>query len=465
MMLVITQRAARGVATAVSGSGSRVLPCSALGCCTLPWRLGFDADRRTFASSASPLSSASPVGAVVPLPSPCPPASAAYSAGADAVSGACGGSAGLPTLSPVASDSVSWAASMPSPVGGLTHDGPVFNPDAPYPIWFFDPEGPSYAFIFSVAKSFAGMLEHLQAFTGMPWWGTVVASSLLVRVVYFPVNCYSLRNASRFFDAKSDIQALQRSHRAALMSLGQAATSVEKFRLMRIYVGGAHAAMKKHKCYPWRTFATPFMMTPLFFASVLGARHLVMLGDESFETGGALWFTDLTVADPLFVLPALAATLSYAVLEVGFGASQTVRDSRGGTVSGAASLLQGGIVDKIKSGLQMFTIAGLPFVVELPAGILVGWIASSIWSILYIKAIRTPEAYRLITGREIPRRDDDGDGVFNIKITAPSAATPEGAEVSSLSSSDPSSLPSSDAGGSPDVGATAIGHAGQKASA
>jgi hypothetical protein len=43
--------------------------------------------------------------------------------------------------------------------------------------------------------------------------------------------------------------------------------------------------MKKHKCYPWRTFATPFMMTPLFFASVLGARHLVMLGDESFETG------------------------------------------------------------------------------------------------------------------------------------------------------------------------------------
>ena len=53
--------------------------------------------------------------------------------------------------------------------------------------------------------------------------------------------------------------------------------------------------------------------------------------------------------------------------QVGFGASQTVRDSRGGTVSGAASLLQGGIVDKIKSGLQMFTIAGLPFVVELPA--------------------------------------------------------------------------------------------------
>ncbi len=114
-------------------------------------------------------------------------------------------------------------------------------------------------------------------------------------------------------------------------------------------------------------------------------------------------------------------------------------------------------------------------------GILVGWIASSVWSILYIKGIRTKEAYRFITGRDMwvaatggrhtcaparmqqytrrgggggvrvagcalrvdgvrrvspcecgvgapsptracsPRRDDDGQGVFNIRIVAPRA--------------------------------------------
>ena len=76
-----------------------------------------------------------------------------------------------------------------------------------------------------------------------------------------------------------------------MISQGAAATSYEKFHVMRVYMKGAHAALRKHNCYPWRTFATPLMMTPLFFASVLGARHLVMMGDESFETGASSGYT------------------------------------------------------------------------------------------------------------------------------------------------------------------------------
>ena len=55
------------------------------------------------------------------------------------------------------------------------------------------------------------------------------------------------------------------------------------------------------------------------------------------------------------------------VCQVGFGASPTYRDPSVKTVSGAASLLQGGIVDRIKSGLQMVMIGSLPMVVDLPA--------------------------------------------------------------------------------------------------
>jgi hypothetical protein len=262
----------------------------------------------------------------------------------------------LPPVVPAGTSSAASALPTPAPAGaapGLggwspSPDGIAsLNPDQPYPIWFFDPEGPWYAGALSVARVFAGMLEDLHTVTGMPWWATVVASSLLVRVVYFPVNCYSLRNSARFFDAKDDIQALQQSHRAAVTALvgacprcppswrcsgsmlpccsvllppppppaslllccctflacphrlkclrllalqGPAATTFEKFSLMRVYMGGAHAALRKHNCYPWRTFATPLMMMPLFFASVSGARHLVMMGDESFESGSwPLW--------------------------------------------------------------------------------------------------------------------------------------------------------------------------------
>ena len=56
-------------------------------------------------------------------------------------------------------------------------------------------------------------------------------------------------------------------------------------------------------------------------------------------------------------------------------------------------------------------------------GILVGWISSSVWSIMYIKAIRSPAAYLAITGRPIPRREDDPDAIFNFTSTIQSHAS------------------------------------------
>jgi hypothetical protein len=96
---------------------------------------------------------------------------------------------------------------------------PTLDVDKPYPIWFLDQDGGSYKFLLSVARTFSGILESIHDVTGLPWWGTIVLGSLLVRVVFFPVNCYALRNASRFFDARGDLQALQRSHRTAVVTL------------------------------------------------------------------------------------------------------------------------------------------------------------------------------------------------------------------------------------------------------
>ncbi len=50
-----------------------------------------------------------------------------------------------------------------------------------------------------------------------------------------------------------------------------------------------------------------------------------------------------------------------------------------------------------------------------------GWISSSLWSIVYIKAIRSPEAYRAITGRDIPKREEDPEALFNFKIVVPAS--------------------------------------------
>ncbi len=74
----------------------------------------------------------------------------------------------------------------------------------------------------------------------------------------------------------------------------------------------------------------------------------------------------------------------------------------------------------------MLARAAARWLLLLLQGIFVGWISSSIWSIAYIKAIRTPFAYKLITGRDIPKREPDNlDDVFTIKTDASSAAPAE----------------------------------------
>lgn len=37
---------------------------------------------------------------------------------------------------------------------------------------------------------------------------------------------------------------------------------------------------------------------------------------ESMKTGGTLWFTDLTVADPYYALPVITVAMLYATIEV-----------------------------------------------------------------------------------------------------------------------------------------------------
>ena len=206
------------------------------------------------------------------------------------------------------------------------------------------------------------------------------------RLAVLPFSFYSLRNASRSADAQPDIRALLIGFRAAITEPGMAAP--EKLRLALVLARGLSAAFEKARCYPWRTFAIPFMQVPVVMAGVLGARHAVLLGDDSFEREGLLWFTDLTVPDATFGLPVLSVGLAYASLEVIFGPGGRASSSGSGSnapTTGATLLGSFGAV--VKSGGQMLLLATAPFVVALPAGLYVLMIANSAWTIAQVRGV------------------------------------------------------------------------------
>lgn len=270
--------------------------------------------------------------------------------------------------------------------------------DAPYPIFWLDPEGPWYPAVLKVAQAGASVLEHMHDFTGLPWWATVVGGTFMLRMAVIPISLFALRNASKAFDAQGDIKALMRSYQTAMANLGPTPPPLKRLALTRTLMKGIRAALHKANCFPWRTFATPLVHWPLLTTGALGARHLVLMGDESFETGGMLWFQDLTLADPTYILPALSILSSYAFMEYAY---QT--PVAGQKTAGAPAVLGARIVTNVRNFFQLWVMAMAPFTFELPAGLYMAWIAGTTWATLWVAFIRTDAAHRLVTGRPTPR--------------------------------------------------------------
>jgi YidC/Oxa1 family membrane protein insertase len=73
------------------------------------------------------------------------------------------------------------------------------------------------------------------------------------------------------------------------------------------------ALSRRHDCNPFKSFLPLLAQGPLFVCFFLAIKRMSEL--PSFEHGGAAWFTNLSVADPLFIMPLLSGATFLATVE------------------------------------------------------------------------------------------------------------------------------------------------------
>jgi YidC/Oxa1 family membrane protein insertase len=59
-----------------------------------------------------------------------------------------------------------------------------------------------------------------------------------------------------------------------------------------------------------------FFQMPIFISFFVGLRRMANAPVDSFHTGGMMWFTDLTVCDPYYILPVITSVTLWATVEV-----------------------------------------------------------------------------------------------------------------------------------------------------
>jgi len=152
-------------------------------------------------------------------------------------------------------------------------------------------------------------VEHVHIYSGLPWWGSIVTSAILLRLMLFPL---FLRSS----DVQAKMQALKPVTQPAAERMKTASQSGDQMAMQK-------ASEELKAIYRRAEISIPAMFVPIVIQGSLAycalklMRAMANLPVPGFQDGGILWFTDLTFTDPYLILPALMGTSMH--LSIRFG--------------------------------------------------------------------------------------------------------------------------------------------------
>ncbi|KAF9874947.1 hypothetical protein CkaCkLH20_07641 [Colletotrichum karsti] len=158
-------------------------------------------------------------------------------------------------------------------------------------------------------------LEHVHVYSGLPWWGSIAATAVLLRLIL-------LKPILKSQETSTKLQALQADPKyEEIKRASLEATSAGDTQAMMEHRRDLATLNKAAGVNPanalWGFIQIPFGYG--MFRVLNGAASIPVPG---METGGFLWVTDLTVPDPLYILPIIGPITMFAMMRTA-GANAT----------------------------------------------------------------------------------------------------------------------------------------------
>lgn len=177
--------------------------------------------------------------------------------------------------------------------------------------WFLDqaaavePWDPKW---WNLADQAINAVKLLHDTTGIEYAGCIVAATCILRLCIFPLAVSGQRNASRMAHVQPELEQMKKRYEA----IGTPT------RAEQVAFGEqVQALFKRFEVNPWASMAAPLVQAPAFIGMFFGMKKMPELFPQELSTGGILWFTDLTAADPLYVMPVVCGLTFIATVELG----------------------------------------------------------------------------------------------------------------------------------------------------
>ncbi|KAF6724484.1 Mitochondrial inner membrane protein OXA1L [Oryzias melastigma] len=213
------------------------------------------------------------------------------------------------------------------------------------------------------------LLEFFHMDLGLPWWGAIVVGTVLARLAVFPVIVKGQREAAKLNNVLPDITKLT-------TKMNEAKQSGNKFEFAKAY-SELNMFQKKHDVNPLRGFLVPLVQAPVFISFFIALRKMAYLPVPSLQTGGMLWFTDLTAADPFYILPIAVTGTMFFILELG-----------------AESGIDNPNLRAMKTVFRIMPLIILPLTINFPTAVFTYWLTSNLFSLGQVALLRHPAVRR-----------------------------------------------------------------------
>ncbi|XP_065190966.1 mitochondrial inner membrane protein OXA1L-like [Sycon ciliatum] len=204
-----------------------------------------------------------------------------------------------------------------------------------------------------------GLVE-LHNTLGLPWWASIMIGVAFARVLMLPAQIWSLRTATRIHNHLPEEMILQRNMVKAAQSKDQD-LAVETYQKLTAFY-------KEHNIFPLKPLRSAVYTFPITVVGVVSVLELCTLQPPftGMATGGLLWWSNLSVSDPFYVLPAACGLLTMFNInsgaETGVQPAERLRKYVWTSIPGGVFML----CMFIPSGVQLYwaTNVGLAMVVS-----------------------------------------------------------------------------------------------------
>ncbi|XP_073051953.1 mitochondrial inner membrane protein OXA1-like isoform X1 [Primulina eburnea] len=219
------------------------------------------------------------------------------------------------------------------------------------------------------------LIGYVHMHTGFNWWASIALTTILIRGIQLPLMINQLISTSKLTLLRPRLEEIKEEMQNKDMSPDAVADGQARIKEL----------LKEYGVTPFTPLKGLLISGPIFCSFFFAIRKLTE-NVPSFKEGGALWFTDLTTPDSLFILPVLTALTFWITVECN-----------------AQEGLEGNpTANTIKNVSRVFAVLTIPLTASFPKAIFCYWITSNLFSLAYGLVIKKPDVKKLLGVPIIP---------------------------------------------------------------